>query len=178
MYLWLCWVSLLRRLHSSCDEWGLVGVWGPLSVLASRCGTGPLLGFSSRSSRGSWTLSTGSAVVADGLRHAAACGVFTAQGLSSWLLHWQMDSLPLSRQEAQFFENPPYCFHIDYQFTFPPTAHQGSLFSTPSPAFVICVIFYNGLFCLIYVLIDLSPWFPPPPPGGKANPSISLHLKM
>ena len=111
--------------------------------------------------------------MADGLRHAAACGVFTAQGLSSWLLHWQMDSLPLSRQEAQFFENPPYCFHIDYQFTFPPTAHQGSLFSTPSPAFVICVIFYNGLFCLIYVLIDLSPWFPPPPRGESKSKHIT-----
>ena len=34
---------------------------------------------------------------------------------------------------------PPYYFpQWLYQFTFPPTVYEGSLFSTPSPAFVIC----------------------------------------
>ena len=38
----------------------------------------------------------------------------------------------------QFSEVPLYCFPQLYQFTFPPTEQEGSLFSTPSPAFVIC----------------------------------------
>ena len=41
-----------------------------------------------------------------------------------------------------FFEEPPYCFpQWLHQFTFPPTMHEGSLFSTSSPTFVICVVF-------------------------------------
>ena len=31
-----------------------------------------------------------------------------------------------------------------YQFTFPPTVQEGSLFSTPSPAFIVCRCFYDG----------------------------------
>ena len=31
-----------------------------------------------------------------------------------------------------------------YQFTFPPTVQEGSLFSTPSPAFVVCKFFDDG----------------------------------
>ena len=32
-----------------------------------------------------------------------------------------------------------------YQFTFPPTVQEGSLFSTPSPAFIVCKLFDDGL---------------------------------
>ena len=39
-----------------------------------------------------------------------------------------------------FLRNPHTVFHSDYQFTFPPTVHEGSLFSTPSPAFA-CIFF-------------------------------------
>ena len=44
-----------------------------------------------------------------------------------------------------FFEEPPYCLPqwLD-QFTFPPTVQNGSLFSTPPPAFVICRYFNAG----------------------------------
>ena len=31
-----------------------------------------------------------------------------------------------------------------YQHTFPPTVQEGSLFSTPSPAFIVCRFFYDG----------------------------------
>ena len=31
-----------------------------------------------------------------------------------------------------------------YQFTFPPTVQEGSLFSTPSPAFIVCRLFDDG----------------------------------
>ena len=40
--------------------------------------------------------STGSIVVAHGLRCPPACGIFPDQGLNPYLLHWQSDSLPLS----------------------------------------------------------------------------------
>ena len=38
-----------------------------------------------------------------------------------------------------FFEEPPHCFpQWLHQSTFPPTVQEGSVFSTPSPAFVSC----------------------------------------
>ena len=36
-------------------------------------------------------------------------------------------------------------FHGDCQFTFSPTVQEGSLFSTPSPAFTVCRLFDEGL---------------------------------
>ena len=42
----------------------------------------------------------------------------------------------------QFFKEPPY--HSSewlYEFTFPPTEQEGSLFSTPSPEFIVCRFF-------------------------------------
>ena len=42
--------------------------------------------------------SPGSIVVAHGLSCSTACGIFPDQRLKSCLLHWQMDSLPLSHQ--------------------------------------------------------------------------------
>ena len=39
----------------------------------------------------------------------------------------------------QLFEEPPYCFPQRlHEFTFPLTAQEDSLFSTPSPAFTLC----------------------------------------
>ena len=48
------------------------------------------------SERGLW--STGSVVVAHGLRCSETCGIFQDQGSNLCLLHWQADSLPLSYQ--------------------------------------------------------------------------------
>ena len=48
--------------------------------------------------------STGSAVV-HGLRCSTACGIFPDQGLNPCLLHWQVDSLPLSHQGSPLFSN-------------------------------------------------------------------------
>ena len=42
--------------------------------------------------------STGSIVVAHRLRGSMACGIVPDQGLNPRLLHWQVDSLPLSHQ--------------------------------------------------------------------------------
>ena len=44
--------------------------------------------------------SSGSIVVAHRLSCSAPCGFFPDQGLNPCLLHWQVDSLPLSHQEA------------------------------------------------------------------------------
>ena len=42
--------------------------------------------------------STGSVVVAHELTCSSACGIFLDQGSNLKLLHWQVDSLPLSHQ--------------------------------------------------------------------------------
>ena len=66
-----------------------------LLLLQSR--TRGLVSFSSCSS---CLLSTGSIAVAHGLSCSLACGIFLDQGLNSCLLHWRVDSLPLSHQET------------------------------------------------------------------------------
>ena len=44
-----------------------------------------------------------------------------------------------------FFKEPPYCSpYWLYQFTFPLTVSKGSLFSTPSPTFIVCGLFTVG----------------------------------
>ena len=44
-----------------------------------------------------------------------------------------------------FLQETPYSFsQWLYQFTLPPTVQEGSFFSTPSPAFIICKFFYDG----------------------------------
>ena len=40
-----------------------------------------------------------------------------------------------------FLRNLHTIFHSDYQFTFPPTVKEHSLFSTSSPAFTVCRLF-------------------------------------
>ena len=42
--------------------------------------------------------STGSVVVVHGFNRSAACGIFPDQGSNLCLLHWQVNSLPLSQQ--------------------------------------------------------------------------------
>ena len=53
------------------------------------------MGFSGCSSR---ALDTGSIIVVHRMSCFTAHGIFPGQGLNLCLLHWQMDSLPLSRQ--------------------------------------------------------------------------------
>ena len=44
-----------------------------------------------------------------------------------------------------FLRNFHLVLHSVYQFTFPPTVQEGSHFSTPSPAFIVCrFLFDNG----------------------------------
>ena len=91
---------LLRGVFSSCGDWGLLFSG---SVQASRCS-----GVSCCRARalraqvsvgvapGLW--STGSVVVAHRLSCSEVCGVFPDQEWNPCLLHWQVDSLPLSHQ--------------------------------------------------------------------------------
>ena len=78
-----CAGSLLLHWLSSCGEQGprpsSCGKWGSL-VVASRL----------------W--STGSTIVVDGLSRSMAGGVLPDQGPNPCLLHWQVDSSPLSHQ--------------------------------------------------------------------------------
>ena len=44
-----------------------------------------------------------------------------------------------------FFKEPAYCSPQNlYQFTFPPTVQEGSVFFTPSLAFIVCRLFDDG----------------------------------
>ena len=91
---------LLLWLFSSCDEWVLLSGY---SAWASHCG-----GFSCCRAQalgcpssvvvapGPW--STGSVVAMHGLNCSSACGIFPDQGSNPCLVHWQVDSLPLSHQ--------------------------------------------------------------------------------
>ena len=49
---------------------------------------------------GPWSM--GSIAVAPGPSGPAACGIFPNQGLNPCLLHWQVESLPLSHQGSPF----------------------------------------------------------------------------
>ena len=96
------WSSMLIRLFSSFSECRLFSSCG---VWASHCG-----GFSccrawalehtGYRSCSSGLSSPGSVVVAHGLSCSMACGIFPDQGSNSCLLHWHMNSLPLSHQES------------------------------------------------------------------------------
>ena len=46
--------------------------------------------------------STGSIAVAHGLSYSTACGIFLDQSLNPCLLHWQVDSLPLSPKGSPY----------------------------------------------------------------------------
>ena len=92
---------------SSCGEWGLLSSCG---TQASHCGAlsccrarAPGAGAAVAAAHGSVSAapglwSTGSVVGAHGLICSSACGVFLDQGLNSYLLHWQEDSLLLSHK--------------------------------------------------------------------------------
>ena len=82
---WLCW------LFSSYGDGGLLARCG---AQTSHCG-----GFSGR---GPQVLGTGSVVTAPGLGDSVACGIFPDPGSNLCLLHWQVDSLPLSQQGSPY----------------------------------------------------------------------------
>ena len=49
-----------------------------------------------------------------------------------------------SSETAGSYSIPYYSPQWLYLFTFPPTGQEGSLFSTPSPAFIVCRFFDDG----------------------------------
>ena len=86
-----------------------------------------------------------------------------AQECNCWVIWWFY---------SQFFKASPY--HLPqwlYQFTFPPTVQERSLFSTPSPAFIVCRLFDNGhsdqcevtshcdLICIFLIMSDVEHLF-------------------
>ena len=93
IYSWLCWVFVSVR--------GLSLVAASGDHFSSRCMglslSRPLLLRSTGSRR------AGSAIVAHGPNHSAACGIFPDQGLNPRPLHWQADSQPLRHQGSPVF---------------------------------------------------------------------------
>ena len=83
---WLCWVFAAA--------WAFLHLWQLVATLELWC-----TGFSSQ-----WLLLLWSSRVwaqdfmVQGLSSSAACGIFPDQGSNPCLLHWQVDSLPLSHQ--------------------------------------------------------------------------------
>ena len=86
-----------------------------------------------------------------------------AQEWDCWVIWWFY---------SQFFKESPY--HLPqwlYQFTFPQTVQEGSLFSTPSPAFIVCRVFDEGhsdqcevispvvLICISLIMSDVEHLF-------------------
>ena len=60
-------------------------------------------------------------------------GQVYAQELDCWVIWWFY---------SQLFKESPYCLPQQlYQFTIPPTVKECSLFSTPSPAFIVFRLF-------------------------------------
>ena len=154
---WLCWVFVAAR--------GLSLVVASGGYCFLRC-----TGFSLRCLlllRSTALRAQASVVVACGL---SSCGLralefrLSSCGTQAQLVHGMWDlpgpglelmspalaggfltTAPPGKSYSQFFEEPPYCFpQWLNQLTFPPTVQKGSLFSTPSPAFVICRLFNDG----------------------------------
>ena len=80
IYFYLCWSSLLHGLFSSCGEGGCSSLW--------------CMGFSLQSFL--LLQSTGSVGLVHRLSCSVACGIFLDEGTNLCLLHWSVDSLPLS----------------------------------------------------------------------------------
>ena len=122
IYFWLCWVFVAA--------WAFLQLW-----LA-----GATLQLQSPGSRAHWLQqlwhvgsvvvasrlqSTGSVVGVHKLSCSAACGIFLDHRLNPCLLHWQVDSLPLSHQGS-----PLSCLLVSFFLSLPPCQglQRGSLF--------------------------------------------------
>ena len=75
--------------------------------------------------------------------HRGAC-IFLNYSFVQIYAQWR-DCWVIWQFYFQFFKETLYCFpEWFYQFTIPPTVQQGSLFSIPSPTFVIYVFLNDG----------------------------------
>ena len=99
---------MLCGVLSSCGRLGLLftAVHGPLLaevllVVGFSCCGAQAPGHAAFSSCGTWAqylCCTGPILVANRLNCSVACGIFLDQGSNMCLLHWQVDSSPLSQQ--------------------------------------------------------------------------------
>ena len=69
----------------------------------------------------------------------------------------------------QLFKESPYCSPWQlYQVAFPPTVREGSLFSAPSPVFIVCKLFLFSFlinsFILLYNTVLVLPYIDMNPP--------------
>ena len=62
-----------------------------------------------------------------------------------WIYAQEWDCCNTQQLYFQFLKEPPCCTsQWLYRFTYPPTVQEGSLFSTSSPAFIVCRYFDDG----------------------------------
>ena len=103
-----CARSLL--LFSRCSEWGLLSSCGVSHRSSFSCyGTSALKHVLRQFLQHMGSVvavprlqSTGSGVVGHRLGYSTACGIFPDRGWNPYLLHLQVDSLPLSHQESPY----------------------------------------------------------------------------
>ena len=75
--------------------------------------------------------------------HSGAC-IFSDYDFL-WIYAQEWDCWIIWQFYFQSFKEPPYCSpQWLYQFTFPPTVQESFLFSTPSPACIVCRLFDDG----------------------------------
>ena len=76
-------------------------------------------------------------------KHWGTCVFFSYGFLRVYAQQW--DCWAIWQCYSQFFKESPYCSpQWLYQFTFLATVQEGSLFFTPSPAFIVCRFFDDG----------------------------------
>ena len=91
------------------EGYSLVAVHGFLIAVTSLAARGGALGHVGFNSCGQWLSSCGSQALEHRLNSCGtACGIFPDQGSNPCLLHWQVDSLPLSQQ------GKPWNFSFEY----------------------------------------------------------------
>ena len=95
IYFWLCWVFIAPWLFSSCRGFATLqrtgcSLWWSLRLLSTGRGARGL----EAEVPALW--GAGSAAVAHGVCCSTARGIFLDQGSNPCLLHWQVDSSPLS----------------------------------------------------------------------------------
>ena len=71
------------------------------------------------------------------IEHWGACVFLNYGFLWVYTQNWNCWVIPI----FSFLRNLHTILHSDYQFTVPPTEYEGSVFSTPSPEFIVCGFF-------------------------------------
>ena len=70
-----------------------------------------------------------------------------------WIYVFEWDCWLIWQFCIQIFKEPEYSPSWLYPFTFPPVVQESSLYSSPSPVFIVCRFFDDGRSFFFYLLI-------------------------